>query len=547
MASIISIPFSVFFHFTVESPDFGGTLIEGLVGSPKQINPLLAQANDVDRDLSKLVYAGLTKYDKDGNLLMDLAESYEVSNDGLTYTFKLRKNLLWHDGSPLTAEDVVFTVLTVQNSDFNSLQVINWQGVDVSKIDDKTVVFKLKNKYAQFLNNTTMGIIPKHIWESVRPVSFGLSDFNLKPVGAGPYKFKRFQRDEAGNILTYEVESYEDYHFGPPFIETVKFNFYKTEKDMITALNDGDINSAAISPQQLSAIKFRQRVLVKELHLPRYFSIFLNQNKSAILADKNVRVALNFGIDKNTIVENVLKGSGNAIVSPMIPDVINIAQPSISYEFNPETASGFLEKSGWDYPISDLSNSSADSQPLFRQKDSDDDTPAVLGFELTTSDWPELVLVAEEVRKQWEKLGFEVRLQILALPELQQVIKDRQYDALLFGEVLNLDPDPFSFWHSSQKKDPGLNLALYDNKNVDKLLEEARQTVNSEQRKDKYEELQDLLLADAPAIFIYSPDFIYIQSKKINNNQSEIISVPSDRFGLINEWYIETRRIKKQE
>ena len=541
---------TAYVHFTQQVPDFGGSLAEGFVGAPKQINPLLAQANDIDRDISELVYSGLTKYNSEGTVALDLAESYEVSDDGLVYTFKLKDGLVWHDGQPLTADDVVFTILTVQNPDYNSPQVFNWSGVEVSKVDAGTISFKLKNKYAQFLNNTSLGIIPKHIWEGVKSVNFSFSEFNIKPVGSGPYKFEKFRRDEFGNIKSYSLESFSDYYAGQPFIDNITFKFYLSEKEAVDALNDGDIDSLVVSNQQIKFLKFRQKLFLNNLQLPRYFSIFLNQNQSDTLAQKDVRMALNYATDRDLIIKNVLNEYATAVTSPILSGILSINLPENIYNFDREKAGQLLDKSGWVYPEAEGEDESLAN--YIRQKapsssgSTDESSPARLSIKLTTSDWPELVEVANEIKKQWEAVGVGVEIQVLPLAELQQAIRNRDYQALLFGEVLNLDPDPFSFWHSSQKKDPGLNLALYDNKEADKLLEEARQTIDKDGRNEKYEEFQVILLSDAPAIFLYSPYFIYVQSTKVKSNNTKIISVPSDRFSSVNAWYMDTKRVRRQ-
>jgi len=551
IGSLIAIPISSYFHFTKPIPDFGGSWTEGMVGAPKQINPLLAQINDVDRDISKLVYAGLTKYNEEGRIVMDLAESYDISKDGLTYTFRLRDELVWHDEEPLSADDIVFTILIVQNPNYNSLQAINWQGVEVSKIDQKTIEFKLKNKYAQFLNNTTLGIMPKHVWEGVKPINFGLSEFNVKPIGSGPYEFRKFKRDEFGNIKSYELNSFEGYYDGQPFIDKIKFKFYLSEQELLDAYNDGNIDGFVASPSQLALLKFRQKTLLNNLKLPRYFSIFFNQNQSSVLSDDGVRIALNYATDKREIIDDILDGNGTIVDSPMLSGILSINSPSVSYNFNTEKANQVLDDNDWLYlteeEILDDEGRLFNEEIVpfrFKKPEESEQDHTLLRIELTTSDWPELVQVAEEIKKQWQVVGAQVDLLILPLPELQQAIRDRDYEALLFGEVLNLDPDPFSFWHSSQKKSPGLNLALYDNDTADTLLEETRQTIDRIERKNKYGEFQNVLLKDAPAVFLYSPDFIYVQSKKVKGNNTTTISIPSDRFGSVNEWYVDTRRVR---
>ncbi|MDP3697904.1 MAG: ABC transporter substrate-binding protein, partial [Candidatus Taylorbacteria bacterium] len=194
LSSIIAIPVATYYHFTKPVAAYGGTIKEGIVGEPRHINPLLSQS-DADRDLVKLVYSGLFKYNEDGKLLPDLAKSYETSPDELNYTVYLKENGIWHDGVPVTADDVIFTVQTAQNPDYGSLQRINWQGVELEKVNDQTIVFKLKNKYAQFLNNLTLPLLPQHLWENVKPINFALSEMNLKPIGSGPYQFRKLQKD----------------------------------------------------------------------------------------------------------------------------------------------------------------------------------------------------------------------------------------------------------------------------------------------------------------------------------------------------------------
>lgn len=555
LASVISMPIAAYYHFTKSAPDYGGSLTEGLIGAPKHLNPLLAQSNDADKDLSALIYSGLVKYDSNGKIAGDLTESYQISDDGLTYIFKLKDNLRWHDGQPLTADDVVFTILTAQNADYGSSQRIMWQGVDASKTDDRTVVFKLKNKYAQFIGNATLGILPKHIWENIKPASFGLSEFNLKPIGSGPYKFSKIRRDTFGNIKSFELAVFDKYHGGRSYISKLTFKFYPSETDLLGGYNNNEIEGlGSISAQNLNSIRFLGQLRVKKLSLPRYFAVFFNQNRSKQLSDKNVRLALSHAINKRGVLEKILSGQGTIVDSSMMPGIIEVTDGAVKYEFNIELANKTLDDAGWKYPITtETQNKTENGKEKIREKappppknrKDKPGEPLKLEIRLTTSDWPELVAVADEIKKQWEAIGARVLVEILPLPELQQAIKSREYDALLFGEVLALDPDPFSFWHSSQKRDPGLNLALYDNKDADKMLEDARQTLDRSARLSKYDDFQKIVAKDIPAIFLYSPDYLYAQPAKIKGNDTALISVPSDRFDTISNWYIDTRRVRK--
>ena len=530
LASVIAIPFTAYFNFTKEAPDYGGKFIEGVVNEPRHINPLLSQANDTDRDLVSLVYSGLLEYNGEGKIVPDLAQSYEISSDGLNYTIYLKDNAFWHDGKKVVADDVIFTIQTAQNSDYGSPQRINWQGVQVEKVNELAVMFKLQAKYAQFLNNLTVKILPKHIWQDIKPINFALSEFNLKPVGSGPYKFDRLKKDKDGRIQSYQLLANKNFYGGRSFIGEIEIKFYNSEDEMIDAYNRSEIDGLSfISPDNLKRVKFKQRLNIRELKLPRYFAVFFNQNKSAVLSDKNVRLALSHATNKDSLLQAVLNGRGVTVQSPMMDGVLDIPNTVKKYEYDLELAKTILETSGWKPDEGNILTKN-------NQK---------LQIKITTSTWPELTEVAKIIEEQWEALGAEIIIEVLPTQELQQAIKDRNYEALLFGAVLNIDPDPFSLWHSSQKKDPGLNLSLYDNKAADTLLEDARQTLNPLERAKKYDDFQKLVIEDIPAVFLYNPLYIHGQTKKIKGSNGKLISLPSDRFANIEGWYINTKRVWK--
>ncbi|MEK9158201.1 MAG: ABC transporter substrate-binding protein [Patescibacteria group bacterium] len=529
--SILSIPFSTYSHFTNPSPDFGGLFSEGVLGQPRRVNPLLSQSNDADRDLATLVYSGLLRHNEEGKLVPDLAKSYEISSDGLNYTIYLRDNVLWHDGQKLTTDDIVYTIETAQNVDYGSSQRVSWQGVTIQKVNDTTIIFKLNNKYAQFLNNLTLGIIPKHVWEKVQPINFSSSEYNLKPIGSGPYMFEKLQKDSTGQIQSYQLKSNENYYAGKPYIDTVIMKFYDSEGTMIDAYNRNDIQELSmVSPQNLSKIKFKQRLNIKEIKMPRYYGVFFNQTTSAVLADKNIRLAINYATNKKAIVDEVISGKGTIIYSPLIETVLDVNQDIPKYQFDIDQAKKVLLASGW---------TGTDNKGILKKKDSR------LTVKITTSTLPEFSQVANILKEQWGKAGIEVTIEALNTPQLQQAIRDRNYEALLFGEILDLDPDPFTLWDSSQKQKLGLNLALYDNATADNLLQDARQSLNPLDRAKKYDDFQKIVINDVPAVFLYNPLYLYPQSTNIRGANTSIIAAPSDRLLNIENWYIDTKRIWK--
>jgi len=522
-------------------PDYGGKYIEGIVGSPQYINPILAQTNDVDQDVSELVFSGLMKYNAQGELEPDLAERYAIGENGKVYDFFLRKNVIWHDKEPFTADDVLFTIKTIQNPDFKSPLMFNWSGVEVKKIDNYTIRFTLSKPYAPFLNNTTIKILPKHIWQNISSPEFFLTEINLKPIGTGPYKFKKFEKDKHGSIKTIYLQANKDYHLKRPYIKTLLLKFYVNEEEAIKAYNQREVNGLSfVSPlNKLKLRGFDKKVGPRQLILPRYFAVFFNQSQSKPLSDKTVRLALNYATNKQEIIDTLLNGEGVSVKSPIPSGVFGHNSEVKSYDFDLEYAKKLLKTKDWK-----INEETEIREKTFTSKEG----PIPLKISLITTEYPELEDVMGILQKQWSMLNIKVETSVLSIAEIQQQhIRPREYEALLFGELLSADPDPYPFWHSSQKRDPGLNLALYQNKEADKLLEEARETFDPQERKEKYEKFQELVVEDANVVFLYNSFYLYPTAKNIKGIEIKNISTPSKRFSGINEWYIETKRIKKDD
>lgn len=518
---------------TNEVPAYGGEYAEGIVGQPRFINPVLAQTNDVDSDVSAMIYSGLLKIDEKGNLANDIAERYEISDDGLGYTFYIKKNIKWHDDKDLTADDVIFTLQTIQNKDFNSPLRTNWKGIRAEKIDDYAIRFTLKNAYSPFLNNLTFGILPKHLWEFIGSGNFPLAEYNLtKPIGSGPYKFKQFTKDKSGRINSIELTSNNNYYFKEPYIKKVLIKFFQSEDEAISAFNRKEIRGIGyVLPNGKKKIVDSENTNIYRLNIPRYFAIFFNQTKSKPLSDKAVRIALANAIDKNKLIGEAYSQEAIATDSP-IPSQLMGNNPDIkTYEYSVDEAKTALENAGWQ-------DKDGDS---VREKDD-----VKLEFSLITTDWQETKEVSSKLKDMWKEIGANVEIKNLDISEIQNdYVKQRSYEAILFGEILNYDPDPFAFWHSSQKKDPGLNFSLYDNPEVDKLLEEARQETNQDLKIEKYKKFQEIVAEDIPAIFLYSPYYLYVQNKSIQGTNLNSIVIPSNRFNKIENWYAKTQRVWK--
>ncbi len=522
---------STYLSFTKPVADVGGHYIEGMVSQPRYVNPILSQTSDADAALSKLIYASLFVTGEEGLPEKSLASDYSIAEDGKLITVYLRTGVHFHDGEELTAEDVVFTIRAVQDPAYKSPLRNNWLGVEVSAPERYTVVFSLKKPYFGFLENLTLGILPKHLWEPIPADRFTLADYNLlQPIGAGPYRFQDIDKDTDGNVLSYYVEAFEDYFDGRPFIDRITFRFYSDEESLVAAFNHQEVMGMySVTTRQIEELSPKRRPLVREMALPRLFAVFLNGNKSVALAYDEVRQALSLATNRQAILERVLDNKALSATGPILPFMFGFV-PSGDQSFNIDEANKILDEKGW-----------LREQDGIRSKNS-----VPLRFSLATPDWPELVATADILKEEWRKLGVEMEIKVLSQTDLYQtVIRPREYEALLFGQGSMLDPDPYSFWHSSQKADPGLNLAFFEDKRVDEILTQARETLDQGKRAELYREFQDIIRREQPAIFLYSPAYLSVVSDKIQGFKLRSVNVPADRFSDVTDWYIETKRVRK--
>ncbi len=511
-------------------PDTGGQYIEGVVAQPRYINPILSQTSDADADLVELIYSGLFRYSGDGKLEKHIASDYSISEDGKTYTIFLKPNVRFHDGEELSADDVAFTVRAIQDPAYKSPLRANWQGVGATVTDRYTIVFSLKKPYFGFLENLSVGILPRHIWENIAPDKFTLADYNLsQPIGAGPYLFDEMDKDAQGNILSFHLESNTEHFAGVPNIDRVTFRFYPDEDSLLEAFNRQEIMGIhSISQERAEEVLTKGSATLYEFSLPRLFSVFLNTNKSVALAYDEVREALALATDRQAIIDDVLGGRGRVATGPFLPFVQGYAEGGVGFDVG--RANALLDEKGW--KLGDSGRRSKDGTELV--------------FNLTVPDWPELMRTADMLREQWQKIGVITEVKVLSQADLQQnSIRPREYEALLFGQGSMLDPDPYSFWHSSQKNDPGLNLAFYENKDVDAILSDAREMTDTGKRLEAYQKFQSIIASEHPAVFLYSPSYLYAVSNRVRGITARPINVPSARLSSIASWYIETKRVKK--
>ena len=536
LLSTLSILESINKHFMVNVPMPGGSISEGIIGTPRFINPVLANS-PADQDLVSLIYSGLYRKSADGSLVPDLAAKYDMSKNGLIYTFTLKDKIYFHNGKPVTADDVLFTINKVKDSIIKSPSKVNWDGVTVEKLDDKTIRFTLKQPYASFLENTSFGIMPKDIWNN-SPLE--LNEANTNPIGSGPYLIKTVNKKSSGIIDSYELTAFNKFSLGEPYIKNITLYFYANEDELIKMLENGTVDQiSSITPLNAENLKERN-YQVESAVLPRVFGLFFNQNQNQLFTSKGITRAINQVIDKDKIVYNVLLGYGVAIDDAIPPNMLAYQKLSnksnLSREEILQNAKNSLAKDGWKIGADGF------LQKTFTEKKKK--VTKTLEFSISTGNAPELAKTAELIKEDLALVGIKVDIKTFEVGNLNQgVIRPRKYEALLFGQIINHEADLFAFWHSSQRKDPGLNVSLYTNAKVDKILEDAFITVDEASRIKKYAQFEEEIRKDMPAVFLYSPDFVYVVPNNLYGLSIKNIIVPRDRFLNVYSWYVETENV----
>jgi peptide/nickel transport system substrate-binding protein len=520
---------------TESVPRAGGEYSEGLIGSPRFINPVLAQT-DADKDLSSLIFSGLLKYDDRRQLVSDLADSFEVSEDRLIYTFHLRQNVLWHDGDSFDADDVIFTIASIQDPEFSSPLSRSFRGIIAEKVDDYTVNFILKEPFAPFLGLLTVGILPEHLWYIIPPANTDLTELNKAPIGTGAWSFEKFTKDRTGVIKSYILVRNDDYYGNKPYLDRLSFKFYGDFISAVEALKSKDVQGIAYLPKEFGGDLAKYKNLdYHNLDQPQYTALFFNQRNNELLMADYIRQAIAMSIEKKKIVRDIFSSDGRVADGLSLPGIgVN---PDITiYDYSPQTAVELLEKNGWE--LTSTTTEDGIVQQV-RKKNN-----WYLEMRLTTVDQPINIETAEFIKRSLEQIGFNITLDIVDRSKiLQEAINTRDYESLLFAENLGTDPDPFAFWHSSQNEYPGLNLAIFTDKTVDTLLEDARKISDWEERKEKYLEFQKIISEKLPAIFLFNATYTYPQDVKLKGFDLYGIAVPSDRFANLNEWFVKTKRI----
>ncbi|GBD08824.1 Oligopeptide-binding protein AppA [Candidatus Thermoflexus japonica] len=509
-------------------PARGGHYVEAIVGPITTLNPLQIQPGDPEADIARLIFNSLVRLDAKGLPEGDLAQRWEVSEDGLRYTFHLRPNVRWHDGVPLTAEDVLFTVRLLQSPDLPgpSERARIWQSIEVVPVNSLTVQFRLPEPLALFPDLLTFGILPAHALRDVPPARIPTHPFNLNPIGTGPYRVASVHIEE-GRIQRVVLSANPSYFRGPPLLEQVEFRIFPDTRTALLAYRAGEVQGIArIAPSDLDQIRALPSLNLFSALLSSYQAILLN-HASPLFREREVREALWLALDRQRLIDQFLAGQGVVASSPIPPGhwAFHPRLPPVPYD--PEKARALLEARGWVIPEGGTVRQKGDLTLRFRLAASAD------GFH---------DLIAQEIARQWRAIGIAVDVDPIPGDLVEQILAPHRFDAALVELMIPGDPDPYPFWHETQV-DAGQNYGGFRDRDISEVIEEARRTPDIVRRRELYWRFQELFQEKVPAILLFYPVYTFAVDERISGIQvGALLNSPADRFEGINEWYALVRR-----
>lgn len=516
-------------------PAPGGTYVESVGGYPQSLNPLLSYYSDADSDVVSLVFSGLTRLNMNGDIEPDLASGWSVDERGITYTFRLNRNVIWHDGFPFSAEDVVFTTELLQDPDYPGPPDIGalWRAVRVIEVDENTVQFVLQEPYAPFLDYTTIGILPQHRLEGISAADLSWLDFNREPVGTGPFRLTDVELGE-GHITAVTLRRFPRYYGRTAYLESVVLRFYATPRAAFEAYQDGIVEGIARIPSELLDDAFAEENLALfSAPTSEMAMIYFNELITDTLpfADTRVRQALTYGLDRQRLVDEVLTGQAVLPDTPLLPGTWAYTTEDVPlYEFSRERAWELLAEAGWrrDTITDTLQN----------------DDGETLAFSLVVANGAEDLAVADGIAEQWRRLGVSVTVEAVPALALSGVLESRVYDAALARLIIPGDPDPYPFWHETQAlPGQGQNYAGFKHRRISEIVEQARTTVRRDERVALYKEFQQLFMQEVPALPLYVPVYTYALDARVHGAQLGPIMTSGDRFLTVMDWFVLQRRV----
>jgi peptide/nickel transport system substrate-binding protein len=517
-------------------PIEGGVYTEAVVGQLVRLNPLLDANNQADRDIDHLIFSGLIKFDSDGIPEPDLAETLGISEDGLLYNIKLREGLTWHDGEPLTTADVLFTIDLMKNGEgFIAEDLINlWKSVEVIKLDDLSLQFKLTEAYAPFQDYLAFGLLPEHLLSGQTLAQIADSQFNLQPVGSGPFKFESLTVENS-QITGIKLSANKDYLPHAPYIQEINFRYYADAESALQALKDGYVQGISQIPNHLIAEALSLPDLsVYTGRVPQIGLILINLKdpESTFLQEKEIRQALLLGINRQKIITDYFNGQGIVADSVILPDTWAYLDSVQTYAYDPEQAALLLKTAGFVV--------TGDENPV-RKKDD-----VALKLVLSYPDDDLHKHIAESIQADWQALSIDVALE--AVPPdsfLSTKLEPRAYQVALVDLDLSAtpDPDPYPFWDLGQAA-AGQNYTQWDSQIASDTIEQARITVDFDERIRLYHNFQSIFASELPALPLYYPVYNYGVTNQILGISVGPLIDTSSRFATITEWYMSARTVQ---
>lgn len=515
-------------------PTSGGVYTEALIGSMSRLNPLLDRNNSADRDVDRLLFSGLIKFDSRGIPRPDLAESWGTSQDGTIYNVSIRPNAVWHDGQPVTTDDVIFTIELIKSDISFYPQDVKalWNEVEIKRLDEKTMQFRLPEPFVPFLDYLTFGLLPQHILGAVPADQILNAEFNLKPIGSGPYQFDHLLV-ENGQITGVVLNIFDNYYGKEPYIPQVVFRFYPSASSAMDAYQQGEVlGISQITQETLNKALAEENLSLYTSRRPELSMVLFNLNNGEVpfLQEANVRKALLTGLNRQHIINALLRGQAIPADGPILPGSWAYYEGTEHIEYDPNAAIASLKREGYVIPAEGGDVRAKEGQRL--------------AFNLLHPDDALHAAMAEYIQQDWAQLGVQVTL--VPMPYEQMIyenLTNRQYQAALVDLNLSYtpDPDPYPFWHQAEAVG-GQNYSQWDNRPASEYLERARITADLNERARLYRNFQVIFADELPALPLYFPTYTFAVDVQLSGVQAAPLYDTSDRLSNISDWYLVTRR-----
>ncbi len=511
-------------------PVTGGAYTEALLGSFGRLNPLLDYFNPADRDIDRLIFSSLVKFDYRGLPEGDLSDTWGVSQDGKVYNFSIRPNANWHDGQPVTSDDIVFTVDLMRDEAIPVPEDLRafWNEVELKVLDEKTLQFRLPEPFSPFLDYLTFGVLPVHKLGDIPAEEIVNADFNLRPIGSGPFQFNSLvvENDEITGVI---LSSFDDYYKTKPFLDQVIFKYYQDSVSALFALQQGEVMGISqVTNDVLDEVLKSSTTNIYTGRLPNLNLIFFNLDSSnkPFLQDASIRRALLTGLNRNWLIDRIMGGQAILAHGPVFPESWAYYEAIEQISFDSERAITMLKQAGYTIPA---------EGGAVRTNEG-----VALSFELVHPDVAPYPQIAEKIRSDWRVLGVEVNLVSVPYDELiSDYLETRNYDAALveINFTRSPDPDPYPFWHQAQA-DTGQNYTQWNDRQASEYLEQARVTVDMAERTRRYRNFQVRFAAELPALPLFYPVYSFAISDQVQGVSIGPLFDVSDRFSTITSWFL---------